>query len=169
MKRLAIALSCLLLAFTLPALAGNHHGGDCDKCGTGPTDKHMQRLQVMLDLSTDQQQQINRILAEREQQLETLHQQCRELQQQLQQLGEAESFDRKKAEQLAAEQAGLKVTKLATKHQARQQIDAVLTPEQRSKHNQLRELKPQRACDKPGCRTKGENCRHCNLRDNVNE
>ncbi|MDT8440093.1 MAG: Spy/CpxP family protein refolding chaperone [Desulfuromonadales bacterium] len=165
MKSLVIALSSLLLlAFTLPALGGSRHGADCGKCGAEPTDNHLQRLQVQLDLSAEQQQQISQILTERQQKLEPLHRQCRELQQQLRQLGEAENFDRKQAERLAAEQADLKVAKQAIKHQSRQQIDAVLTAEQRSKHQQLRDLQPQRACDKKGCRSKGENCRQCDVR-----
>ena len=70
--------------------------------------------------------------------------------QQMRELLSAEDFDEAAVRELARQQADNRVSMMAQRHETRQQIDAVLTVEQREKHQQLREMRQQHRGQKRG-------------------
>lgn len=138
---ISITLFLLTLAVA-PASAesGRSHGkGMQDDWGP-----RLQRMQLILDLTQEQQERIGAILQTSHARMQPLKQQARLNRQEMQQLKRAATFDETRARELARQQADNRVSMMAQKHSTRQQIDAALTEDQLKKKNQLRELRHQK-------------------------
>ena len=113
----------------------------CDMHGErGPGAKHfLNRMAKELGLTADQKKQIGAILkAEQEQNAPTLKK-LAEGRRQLDQAAEAATFDEAAVKALAANQAALMQEMMVSRARTRNQIHALLTPEQRDKAAKLRE------------------------------
>lgn len=139
-----VLLSLLVLTLGVPVLASPRHDSSCGKKEGDRLDLRLQRMQVMLDLAPDQQARIRQILQERQRQTVSLRQESEQLHTDLRQLRKAQNFDLARARELASLQADNRVRMMGAQHMARQQIEAVLTPGQLEKHEQVRTLRRHR-------------------------
>lgn len=109
--------------------AGRHHRGG--------------RMQMaafrQLDLTDTQKAQIKQIRTNHRESLKALKQQIRAKRQELRQLSESGAFNEQLASQKIAELAPLQAKVMGEKSRIRQETLAVLTPEQKTKLEQVRE------------------------------
>lgn len=103
----------------------------------------LQQMEVMLDLTPEQTEQIREVMANAQTEGTALREVQRDNKEKMRELRDAETFDEGAARELARQQADNRVSMMAHQHATRQQIDTILTPEQRDKHEQMRELRKQ--------------------------
>lgn len=146
MKPRSIILSLILTALlTSVAVAGSFGNGLAPRHGGGPDpDDRLERMTVMLDLTEDQQAQIAEILEQSRAANEPAREQFKKDREALRAAQGADTFDQQKTRELAHKLADSRVDMMAERHQVRQKVDALLTPEQRQKKNDLRQLHEQR-------------------------
>lgn len=111
---------------------------------------HHQRMAVILDLSEEQQQQLQTLQQQRQQQQQTLRTEMQASRNQLHEIASANDADEPRIRAAAQEHAELKTRMMVDGAKHRQQIAAVLTPEQQEKYAQLRELKGDSSYGKHG-------------------
>lgn len=102
------------------------------------------RLDMMsevLDLSDDQQQQIEALYQTQYEQNSATREQMRAGQQELRDKMRADDFNEAEFRSLAEKQAQLKTDRMVEKAKIKQQIFAILTPEQQEKANKLMSLR----------------------------
>ena len=154
MKKMALPLTVLVtllltssLAFAVPGIRG---GGNGNKGQRGQAmsyeqhqdrvDKRLDRMGIMLDLSTQQKEQLRTLFDnrwEKQQSHRTKMQKSREA---LRAAEKGAAFNENEFRTLAQKHAALKTDMRVDRVKMAQQIRALLTPEQQKKAEQLREL-----------------------------
>lgn len=118
-----------------------------------------QKMAVILDLNEEQQQQLQTLREQHQQQQQALRTEMQTSRNQLREVARANDADETSIRAAVQEQAELKTRMMVEGAKHRQQIAAVLTPEQQQKFEQLRELKGDHSYGK-----RGQN-RNCNAGD----
>ena len=145
---ISIALLALLVAIS-PALADRHTGHGFGYKGEDQAELRLQQMQLMIDLTQEQQERISKIIDESRTRMEPLREQARVNRQEMQSIKKSASFDESRAREIAYQQADTRVSMMALKHETRQQVDAVLTAQQLEKKNRFRELRQQQSGKRP--------------------
>lgn len=125
--------------------------GNCGVKGQEMTaEQHEERMEhriemmsEILDLSEEQEQQIEALLQAQFEQKSTQREQMRAGQQELRDKMQATDFNEAEFRALAEQQAKLKIDLMVEKAKTKQQIAAILTPEQQEKAEKLMELRGQ--------------------------
>lgn len=102
------------------------------------------KLAEVLDLTPQQQEQIRTILKAEKESTAPLRQSLMENRKKLQEVIEAEPFDEKAVRTLAASQSETRIEMIVNRARVQNQIQAVLTPEQRELAKKLRPLMQER-------------------------
>jgi len=102
------------------------------------SERHFDRLAEVLDLTAEQQEQIKSIRAAEREKDAPLRQQLREEREKMRALIASHPFDEAAVRSLAAGQAETRTELIVSHARVRNQIDALLTPEQREKAKNLR-------------------------------
>ena len=125
----------------------------CGKRGGGKQGPFEGRMAAKLNLSSEQQAQIKAIVETERERMAPLREQMREQRDQLQAAMKAQPFDENTLRQLAASQAEARTEMMVHRAQVRNQINAVLTEEQREQADKLRAAKQDRRGNKShrGC------------------
>ncbi|WP_305042315.1 Spy/CpxP family protein refolding chaperone [Geoalkalibacter sp.] len=118
-----------------------------------PGERHLERMAKELGLSDAQQEQIRAIIAEHRAKAEPLRQSMEQNREQLRQTIKAENFDETAVRNIAADQAPVKTELMVERARMKNQIHALLTPEQQA----LAEKKMQERKDGHGGRH-GKKC-----------
>ncbi|MDO9080537.1 MAG: Spy/CpxP family protein refolding chaperone [Desulfuromonadales bacterium] len=146
---LIVTLSLITLLgsalYVAAAPSGAPCGGPCDgRCATPGDGKvhagghFLERMTRILDLSEAQQASIKQVQAAEQEKTAALHEKKRELRQQLRQVETANALD-ENAVRVLSEQRGAIETELSiSRARTHNQIDALLTPEQRQLAAKLR-------------------------------
>jgi Spy/CpxP family protein refolding chaperone len=96
-------------------------------------EQHLTKMTTVLDLTATQQEQIKEILAERKQQQQAQRELRQEDHQQMQELKSAAKFDEAAFRALAEKRAEKRIDMQVERMKTKQQIVALLTPEQQEK------------------------------------
>lgn len=138
---------------------GMRGGQDCNQRGTQRVsdeerqqrqEMQHQKMAVILDLNDSQQQQLQTLREQRQQQQQALRTEMQASRDQLREVARANDADEAKISAAAQKHAELKTRMMVDGAKYRQQIAAVLTPEQQQKFEQLRELKGDNSYGKRG-------------------
>ena len=121
--------------------------------GTG--ERFLARMSKTLDLSAEQQEKIKSIMAEHRNKVAPLRQSLDENRDKLRQAAKADTFDEAAVRSLAASQSAAKTELMVERARMKNQIHAVLTPEQRK----LAEEKLDRGMGHRGDRHHGKRCK----------
>jgi protein CpxP len=150
MKRriLIVTLSLITLlgsALYVVAASGGPCGGPCDGNCDGPRagEKHagghfLERMTKILALTDAQQASIKKVQAVEEEKTTALHEKRREIDQQLRQAETVKPFDENTVRLLAEQRGAIEVELTIVRARMHNQIDALLTPEQREIAAKLR-------------------------------
>ena len=149
MKRYGFPKRLLLTTLLTLLLAGGGALGTAfANPGGGPGPHHdrdggrfLQRMAVILNLSADQQDQIEQILTSERQATAPLREALRASRDQLRQLTQAASFDETAVRNLAASQAQTRTELIVAHARARNQIHNLLSPEQQAQAEKLQSLR----------------------------
>jgi protein CpxP len=139
LKVLLAALALMVASIGLAQAQGPHHGGF-----PGPEHHIMDFLTEQLDLTDAQQAQVKEIFAKEKPTIGPLMMQSGQLHQQLMQEAISGTFDEAKIRALAAQQGQVE-TAMAVEHaKIASQIFNILTPEQKTKAQQMLQKHQQR-------------------------
>ena len=138
---------------------GMRGGQDCNQRATQRVsdeerqqrqETQQQRMAVILDLNENQQQQLQSLREQQQQQQQTLRTEMQASRDQLREVARANDADEARISAAAQKHAELKTRMMVDGAKHRQQIAAVLTPEQQQKFEQLRDLKGDNSYGKRG-------------------
>jgi Spy/CpxP family protein refolding chaperone len=122
-------------------------------------EQQQQKMAVILDLSEEQQQQLQALREQHRQQQQALRTEMQASREQLREVARANDADEASIRAAVQEHAELKTRMMVDSAKHRQQVAALLTPEQQQKMEQLRELKGDSSCSKHG------QLKHCGAGD----
>lgn len=105
--------------------------------GDQPGGRQFERLADLLDLSEAQQEQVKALRDAEREAVKPLLQQLQENREAIHQLTQATTFDEAAVRRLATKQAAINTELLVSRARTRSQINALLTPEQRSLADKL--------------------------------
>lgn len=114
-------------------------------------ERHFTRMAEVLKLTDTQKEQVQSILKAEEKLVEPLREKLAENRKQLRQAAAAEAFEEGAVRTLAATQANLQTELILSRIKVRNQIHALLTPEQRELAGKLRPLLHERHGRRPPC------------------
>ena len=147
----ALTITTLLtssVAMAAPGFGKFARGGDC--AGDGPAatyEEHQERLadrltamSAVLDLSEEQKQQIESILNHKWLNSQSQRDQLQSARDALQQARDAETFNESDFRAKAEAMSALRVERMVERQKTKQEIFAILTPEQQEKAETLRGL-----------------------------
>lgn len=146
---LMVLCGALVLGGSLTALAApwGRGGGEMDgpRRGNGPCrvearQGHWERMAEKLDLSAEQQTEVQKLCEANRAQADKLHAKMAEVRRQLRQAVEPKNFDEKALRKLAAEKNLLQTELMVNRARAHSQIYALLTPEQQELADLARKL-----------------------------
>jgi len=132
-----------VLASKALAFRGEGHGWkrDCQsERDAGPRHAWLERMAEVLDLTAEQRGQIEKVLASSREAHQALREKIRANHAALQAAGAPEGFDEAKIRTLTAEGGSLKAEMMVERAKTRQQIHALLTPEQQQLLEKIRPL-----------------------------
>lgn len=138
-------MAATLIGGTLPALAFD---GSFEGCGAPRAEhkmnpqKRIDRMAILLKLSPSQKEQIGAIMKAEQEQNEPLRQKMGEGHKQIKAVVDATTYDEAAVRALAAEQATIRTELLVSRTRAMNQVNALLTPEQRELAQKLRDSRP---------------------------
>jgi Spy/CpxP family protein refolding chaperone len=135
MKNLAMKMMAVLVVLLLIPASGFAAGEEWGK--KGGSGKHFDRMATALELTEDQRSQIRTIWTSEREQIAPLRQQMRQNRRQIHQAALAVPFDEAAVRTLAAAQAEARTEMIVAHARVKNQVHAVLTPEQREKAEQL--------------------------------
>ena len=114
------------------------------RAGDGPAkyemrkERHFDRMAEILDLTPEQREQVKAIRAAEQEKIAPLREQMREEREQMRAIIEKQPFDEAAVRSLAAAQAEIRTEMFVSHARVKNQIHALLTPEQRQKAEELR-------------------------------
>lgn len=157
-----LTMTAILFAFLFSsslALAwSGHQGGkgsyqgqrDCCQMKTEyhaeKSGDRLERMAVVLDLSAEQQEQLEGLQQQRQESRREMREKIRASRQELQQFRHSENFDLAEFRARAEKHAALKAEMMVQRANRQQQFQAMLTPAQRDKAEQLRTLQLKGRC-----------------------
>ncbi len=142
---LITTLFASLLVSTSAMAWENCKGSRCDtNCDQEQQGNHLERMAVILDLSADQQQQLEELHAQHQNVRTQMHAEMMTLQQELRDCQPGADSEAMKAK--ARTYADLKADQLIYNIDFKQQMMAILTPEQQEKATQLKAVQQRRNC-----------------------
>lgn len=141
---LAVTVICIAAA---PALA-KRHGGEGLTGHQGQGTKQMNMLKVALDLSEQQQTEIQQIIAEQQKKAAPLREQVRANREAVREVMVQAALDEGKLQALMQEQSELRTEMMIEKHATQAKVSQVLTPEQQQKHEELRQVRKEHRAQK---------------------
>ena len=144
----AVAPSLVLAADQSPAAETAQADSYCDKCGPGKHGFLGGRMAARLNLTSEQQEQIKTIVEAERERIAPVRAQQRELRDQLRTAMKAQPFDENAVRQVAASQAEARTEMIVHRARVQNQINAVLTEEQREQAEKLRATKGDRCGNK---------------------
>jgi protein CpxP len=140
---LATLLGSALYAVDTPS--GGPCGGCCDKRCDGPRDgkeqhggRFLERMSKILVLTEAQQASIKQVQAAEEEKIAALHEKKQAIRQQLRQAETVKPFDENAIRVLAEQRGAIEAELTIVRARMHNQIDALLTPEQREIAAKLR-------------------------------
>lgn len=142
LKKIVLAAVIIALAST-PALA-KRPGGEGDFRHYGKMHQNFEMLKVALDLTPQQQEEIQQIIAKKKESTMPLRTQVHENKDALRKIMDKEVLNESQLQVLMQEKANLQTEMMIEKHELKTKIDALLTPEQQLKHAELRKLRMER-------------------------
>lgn len=161
MKRRLASMALAAVIVTGGALGAQAFDGAFDGCD-GPRDgrtmnprKHLDRMARELKLSAAQKEQIGAIMKAEQEQAEPLRQKMAEGRKQIQAVVDTAAYDESAVRAIAAEQAGIRTELLVSRTRAMNQVNALLTPEQRAQAQQHRDSRTGRHGHKRQMQPKG--------------
>lgn len=116
-----------------------HEG--CGKQGKMDPERHLGRMAKKLKLTDAQKEQVAAILKGEKERTAPLREKLMENRKKLREAAEAEKFDEAAVKALAATQANLQAELMVSHIKTRQQIHAILTPQQRELAKKLHPMK----------------------------
>ena len=137
----ALAITLVAAAAVSQTVVKHHHEGMAwggGPMGRGPFGGHMLRFFANhLDLTDAQQSQIKDILAKERPTVQPLFEQLRQSHHELRQIAESGAFDEAKTRSLAAQQSQTLTELIVQKTRIESELFQVLTPEQKTKAQEL--------------------------------
>jgi protein CpxP len=145
---IAAFLAAAVVCSALYAVAADPLSGSAlaveKRAGDGPAtydmrkERHFDRMAEALDLTPEQREQIKAIRAAEQDKVAPLKEQLRKGREQLRVAAEQQPFDEAAVRALAADQAEIRTEMIVSHARVKNQIHALLTPEQREKAEQMR-------------------------------
>jgi protein CpxP len=145
---IAAFLAAAVVCSALYAVAADPLSGSAlaveKRAGDGPAtydmrkERHFDRMAEALDLTPEQREQIKAIRAAEQDKVAPLKEQLRKGREQLRVVTEQQPFDEAAVRALAADQAEIRTEMIVSHARVKNQIHALLTPEQREKAEQMR-------------------------------
>ncbi|MDA8413931.1 MAG: Spy/CpxP family protein refolding chaperone [Desulfobacteraceae bacterium] len=130
-------------AFSAQAFDGPFEGCDGPRAEhTMNPQKRIDRMAKVLKLSTAQKEQVGAIMKAEQEQVEPLRQKMAEGHKRIQAVVNAATYDESAVRAMAAEQAAIRTELLVSRTRAMNQVNALLTPEQRELAQHLRDSRP---------------------------
>lgn len=133
-------------AFGWPGGHGSGWGQDCGKRGGQQMsteqrqqrhEQHLEKMAVILDLTAEQKEKIATLQGQRLEQQQALRAELEQSREKLHSAADVKNFDEAQYRAIAAEHADLKTRMLASRAETRQQVAALLTPQQHEKAEKL--------------------------------
>ncbi|MCW8860487.1 MAG: Spy/CpxP family protein refolding chaperone [Deltaproteobacteria bacterium] len=172
----ALLIALLFSAGSLFAWSGHHGGknhGECDRRGEGMTyeqheermENRLERMAVILDLTEKQKEQLEDLHEKNWQDHQAMRAQMQESRNELHEYKFGKEFNEAEFRAKAQKHANLKTEMMVQRAQHKQDVYAVLTPDQQVKAEKLggmlgKGFEGKRGCDRDGCGKRGEN-REC--------
>jgi len=161
MKQQLASMALVAAIVTGGAVSAQAFEGAFDGCD-GPRAEHkmnpqkrIDRMAKVLKLSAAQKEQIGAILKAEQEQAEPLRLKMAEGHTRIQAVVNAASYDEPAVRAIAAEQTKIRTELLVSKTRAMNQVNALLTPEQRELAKRLRDSRPGRHGHKKHMQPKG--------------
>ena len=148
---LALAITGIIAA---PALA-KQYGGDGFMGHKGQKGMNVERLKVALDLTDQQQADIQQIINQQREKAQPAREQAQNNRDAIRDVMDQETLDETKLQALMQEQSKLRTEMMIERHATKAKIDQVLSPEQKQKHDELRELRQEHRQHKKMARQQG--------------
>lgn len=139
LKKLFLAAAVVCIAVT-PAIA-KRHGGDGFMGQNGQGGMKLEMLKVALDLTEQQEAEIQQIISTQREKVDPLREQVRANREAIHEVMEQDVLNEEQLHALVQEQSKLHTEMMVGKHATKAKIDQVLTPEQQQKHEELREIR----------------------------
>lgn len=162
MKLSRIILATLLAIFLVSTSAmawGNGKGSRCNMdCSQRQQGNHLERMAVILDLNPAQQQQLAELRAQQQNKRTQMRTEMKTLQQELRACQPGVEFDAEALKAKARTYADLKAALLVNRIEHKQQMFAILTPEQQEKAGRLKAMQQERCASADGCAAATCNC-----------
>jgi Spy/CpxP family protein refolding chaperone len=145
----ALIIGALFTGTLVMAGPGSHGRGGCDGNGPGAmnSERHEERVEqkleimtTVLELTEEQQTEIKTLLDQRHQDKQQLHEQMRASRDAMREARNAAPFNETDFRTKAAAQAELKADMMVEHVKLKEQIHALLTPEQQKKADTLGEM-----------------------------
>lgn len=158
LRLISFTLLALLLFSTSAIAKGNCRNQPCNvDCSQTRQCNHLERMAVMLDLSTEQEQQMAELRTTQQQKRAQMRTELQEARQQVRAIQPGAALDVEALEAKARTYADLKAAMLVNKIKHKQQMFNLMTPEQQGKAAEMMALKAECKCK--GCMCKGDGCR----------
>lgn len=132
---LALIVTSMAVA---PAFAKRFGPEDCFEQG-GKGKQHFAKISEALELTTQQEEQIQAIIAGQREATADLREKVQANRDAMHGIFDQEALDESRLQELTREQAELHTELMIAKHATRTKIDKLLTPEQQQKHAELRQ------------------------------
>lgn len=131
----------LIGSLTLSNAVAGPWFGDCDSSDhmarqermSERMDRHLDRMTILLDLNTTQQEQIRKILSAKQERHREQFQEHRDERKQMRKMDSAVAFDEAAFRALAEKRAARRIDRQVEQMKTRKRILALLTPEQQKK------------------------------------
>lgn len=136
------SIKTLALVLFLVCLAGTtafamRHGATFGH--EGKHARHIEQYKDALGLNAEQESEITKILAERQEMSMTQREERRKIQTALRNISSAENIDEEQIKALTLKQAELHAQMLMARQATQAKINRLLTPEQQAKHGEMRQ------------------------------
>ena len=148
----ALLIGILLSSGTVFAWSGGHGekncDNSCDRKGEGMTyeqheermEKHLEKMAVILDLTDQQKDQLENLFEKKWQDRQSMRAEVQTSREGLREYKQGKEFNESEFRAIAQKHADLKTEMMVQRAKTKQQIFAVLTPEQQQKAEQLRDM-----------------------------
>lgn len=133
-----LTLALLITSLTIAPAFAKRHGCDSQFDHDGKKPRQAERFKQALDLTPQQETDIQGIRSESRERTATLREATKANREAIRENFGAEALDETRLRELSREQAELRADMMIAKHAMRAKINQVLTPEQQSKHKEFR-------------------------------